>query len=273
MPPAARRRATAASGVSQRLDVAVEARREAAKLGERQLSSCLPRLQAVADERADDAVRLAERHALLDEKVGELGGEQEAARRAARMRSRVEAQPRQHGRERAQRGERRVRRVEHRLLVLLEVAVVGERQALHHRQHGDAGCRRCGRLLPRTSSATSGFFFCGMIELPVENSSGNSTKPNSAVAQSIRSAQSRERCTKRIDVGGEKLGDEVAIGDGVDRVLRDAVKAELARDERAIDREGHAGERARAERHHVDARAAIGEALIVASEHLVVGEQ
>ena len=54
-------------------------------------------------------------------------------------------------------------------------------------------CRR--PLLPRISSATSGFFFCGMIDEPVAHASANSTKPNSAVAHSVRSAASRERCT------------------------------------------------------------------------------
>src|SRR5436190_1053713 len=44
------------------------------------------------------------------------------------------------------------------------------------------------------SSATSGFFFCGMIDEPVAKASENSTKPNSAVAQSVRSAASRDRC-------------------------------------------------------------------------------
>jgi hypothetical protein len=73
--------------------------------------------------------------------------------------------------------------------------------------------------------------------------------------------------------GGQELGDEVAIGDGVDRILGQAVEAELTRDERAVDGIGDSRQRAGAERHDVDARAAIGEALVVTSEHVVVGEK
>ena len=57
--------------------------------------------------------------------------------------------------------------VEDRLLVLLQVAVVRERESLER-------VSRPVRLpirrpdLPRASSAMSGFFFCGMIDEPVE---------------------------------------------------------------------------------------------------------
>ena len=48
---------------------------------------------------------------------------------------------------------------------------------------------------PRTSSAASGFFFCGMIELPVERLSGSTTNPNGWLAQMISSSASRDRCS------------------------------------------------------------------------------
>ena len=48
---------------------------------------------------------------------------------------------------------------------------------------------------PRTSSAASGFFFCGMIELPVERLSGSVTKPNGWLAQMMNSSASRDRCS------------------------------------------------------------------------------
>ena len=52
--------------------------------------------------------------------------------------------------------------------------------------------------LPRTSSATSGFSFCGIIEEPVATSSGSDAKPNSAVVQSTSSSPIRERWTKHV---------------------------------------------------------------------------
>ena len=57
--------------------------------------------------------------------------------------------------------------VEHRLLVLLEVAVVGQRQALERASSSPARSPTSRPALPRASSATSGFFFCGMIYDPV----------------------------------------------------------------------------------------------------------
>ncbi len=50
-------------------------------------------------------------------------------------------------------------------------------------------------VLPRTSSATSGLRFCGMIDEPVENASPTVHQPNSEEAHSTTSSHSRERCT------------------------------------------------------------------------------
>jgi hypothetical protein len=52
--------------------------------------------------------------------------------------------------------------------------------------------------LPRTSSATSGFSFCGIIDEPVDAFSGSRTKPNSAVDQRTISSPIRERCCASI---------------------------------------------------------------------------
>ena len=49
--------------------------------------------------------------------------------------------------------------------------------------------------LPRASSATSGFFFCGMIDEPVEKESSSVTKPNSCVFHTMISSPMRERST------------------------------------------------------------------------------
>ncbi|MNR17157.1 hypothetical protein D3C85_1338010 [compost metagenome] len=48
--------------------------------------------------------------------------------------------------------------------------------------------------LPRTSSGTSGFFFCGMIEEPVQKRSGRSMNWNWALVQSTSSSEKRDRC-------------------------------------------------------------------------------
>ena len=50
--------------------------------------------------------------------------------------------------------------------------------------------------LPRASSATSGFSFCGIIDEPVAAASGSRAKPYSAVVQRQSSSPMRERCVK-----------------------------------------------------------------------------
>src|SRR6266545_1978171 len=50
-------------------------------------------------------------------------------------------------------------------------------------------------VLPRASSATSGFFFCVMIDEPVAKESSSSTQPNDGVVQIMISSPSRDRCT------------------------------------------------------------------------------
>jgi hypothetical protein len=51
--------------------------------------------------------------------------------------------------------------------------------------------------LPRASSATSGFSFCGIIDDPVAASSGRRAKPNSALVQRQSSSPIRERWPKQ----------------------------------------------------------------------------
>ena len=55
-------------------------------------------------------------------------------------------------------------------------------------------------VLPRTSSAISGFFFCGMMEEPVVNASLRCTKPNSQLDQRMISSEKRERCIIIIEI-------------------------------------------------------------------------
>ena len=52
--------------------------------------------------------------------------------------------------------------------------------------------------MPRTSSGTSGFFFCGMIEEPVQKRSGRSMKSNWALVHSTSSSLIRDRCISRM---------------------------------------------------------------------------
>ena len=87
--------------------------------------------------------------------------------------------------------------------------------------------RRAAR--PRVSSAMSGFFFCGMIELPVANASSSSTQRElpRAPQHDLLGEPRQLHADHRRDE--HELGDVIAAADGVDRVLARRVVAELGR--------------------------------------------
>jgi hypothetical protein len=72
--------------------------------------------------------------------------------------------------------------------------------------------------------------------------------------------------------GGGEFDGEVAVGDGVQRVVADVVEAQRLGHAHAVDREGGAGQRGGAQRQAVDALAGVGHALGVAAEHFHVGQ-
>ncbi len=127
--------------------------------------------------------------------------------------------------------------------------------------------------LARVSSAASGLRFCGMIEEPVVNLSLKldeaelRRRPQHDLLGEARQVHGADRG------GGERLQDEVAVGDAVERVVGRLVEAERLRCRLPVDGERRAGERRRAERALVEPRARVGEPAAVAAEHLDVGEQ
>ena len=73
--------------------------------------------------------------------------------------------------------------------------------------------------LARISSAASGFFFCGMIEEPVENRSDSETKRNWAEDQITNSSANRDRCIAQIDAHDATL--RGALRDRAEALSRD----------------------------------------------------
>ena len=83
--------------------------------------------------------------------------------------------------------------------------------------------------LARSSSAASGFFFCGMIDEPLDQAS-DSTHEAELLARPQHELGAEAREVRRAGrAGAEVVEDEVAVGDRVDRVRRHAGEAELAR--------------------------------------------
>ena len=129
-------------------------------------------------------------------------------------------------------------------------------------------------VLARTSSAASGFRFCGMIEEPVVNLSDSRTKPHCGEVQFTISSASRDRCMAAMAAAAKRLEREVAVRNRVERIGRGPREAERARRRLPVDGEGRAGERRRARAEIRSSRVGrIGEAAPVARKHLDIGEQ
>ena len=126
---------------------------------------------------------------------------------------------------------------------------------------------------PRTSSAGSGFFLFGMIDEPGRERVARADEPEPRV----RPPRDLLGQTAQVDHPEgdrrERLDDEVAIADRVERVGRDPVEPELRGGRLAIERVARARERARAERRDVGPPPGVGQATAVALGHLDVREQ
>jgi hypothetical protein len=128
-------------------------------------------------------------------------------------------------------------------------------------------------VLPRISSGTSGFFFCGMIDEPVQKRSARSTNAKRGFIQMMISSQKRERCVITSAPGGAELDREVAIGHRVEGIFAQAVEPELLGNHHAVDRKRRPGERRASQRQPVDPLAAVGQSLRVTREHFEVSHQ
>ncbi len=126
---------------------------------------------------------------------------------------------------------------------------------------------------PRTSSAGSGFFLFGIIELPVENASARRTNPKLRVRPPGQLLGEPAEVDHREGRRSHQLDHEVAIGDGIERVGGDAVEAEFAGGRLTVERIAGTGERTRAERGDVGAAPAVGQPAAIALRHLDVGQQ
>jgi hypothetical protein len=142
----------------------------------------------------------------------------------------------------AQRVDHRVGGVEQRFLVFLVVLVVGQRLALHQGQQA-IRLPLTRPVLPRASSGTSGFFFCGMIELPVQKRSARSMKPNArAHPQHQFFRQARQVRHQQRAAAQNSMAKSRSLT-ASSEFSQTAVEAQLGGDELAVDRVGGAGQR------------------------------
>ena len=127
--------------------------------------------------------------------------------------------------------------------------------------------------LARSSSAASGFFFCGMRLDPELKASSTSQKPNSWLDQSTISRAELRQVGRAGGGGREVVQHEIPVRHRVQRVLRDSPEAQLLSHEHPARVEVHPGQRARAERQVIRGGEAEVEALEIAAELPEVRQQ
>ena len=235
----------------------------------RQLAAALDRL---ADEAADDAVGLAEGHAPADEQVGDLGRGKHLVAGCVLHALAVELDPGQHPGGRVEAELDRFDRVEERLLVLLHVLAVGQRQRVHDPEQGrvaggDAGAlgpQQLGRVRVELLRHDRGAGGEGLVELAEAELGAGPDDEFRAQAREVHRAGGG---------GGQVVEDEVAVGGAVDRVVGDVLEAEVGGDGVAVDLPVDPGQGAGAERHHAGAVERELEAEDVAGKHPEIGQQ
>ena len=217
-------------------------------------------------------VGIAERQALLDQIVGQVGcGRETLQGRSAHVLA-LDLDAARHVDENAQRIAHGVGGVEQAFLVFLVIFVVGQRLAFHQGQHGDQVAVDAAGL------ATRQFGNVGVLFLRHDRAAG--AEAVGQVDETDARAHPQHQLFRQAgDVGHDQragsaeLDREVTVGHGIQRVAADAVKAECARNAFAVDRVRGAGQRGGAQRQAVDAFAAVGQTFGIAAEHFGISQQ
>ena len=207
-------------------------------------------LYAPTDGVADFFVRAAEGHAAQHEVFRDVGREDEAVGEAAVRLFFVDVDVRE---ERRQDGEdelEAVERAEESALVVLEVAVVCERDAFHHREEVDERAGELARL------AAQQLEHVGVLFLRHDAGAGAEGVGQLDPAEFGREVDDEvfgEAAYVVAEYGGEVeyVEEVVAVGDGVHAVFGEAREAHVAHGVFTVERQRGAGERAAAERRFV----------------------
>ncbi len=200
----------------------------------------------------------------LDQRFRRVGGEEERVGSCGGEAPVVELEPGDEDGERAERARDVAARGEHRRLVLLQVAVVRERQRLHRREQAGQAADRRARL------AACELGDVGVQLLRHDRRPGRRFLGKPREAELARRPEHELLADPR-EVDEERRGRvevverEVAIGDRIDRVAH--------RVRRRRERQRRAGERAGTERRRCRLRGREREPRAVALEHLDPREQ
>ena len=128
--------------------------------------------------------------------------------------------------------------------------------------------------LPRTSSAMSGFFFCGIIELPVAKASSRRGEAELVARSRARAPRRCARGAGRPCVSANSASATKSRSDTASRLFSNrAAKPEVVGHPVGVERDRRAGQRAGAQRRDIGAPAAVEQPVDVARQRPPVGEE
>ena len=210
-------------------------------------------------------MRLPERHASADERLREVRGVEPFLRRGRAHRPGVEPHGLDGPDQRRQDQLERVGGVERRLLVLLEVAVVPERQAVQHRRQrrepgGDASGLRARELRGIGVPLLRHDARAGRVRLVELGPAQRGVGPPGEIGRQPRQVRRADRGVR------QELLHEVPVRDGIDRVVERALEPESCGRRGRVEAERRRGQRPGAERRHRGPDRPLIEALEVAEQ-------
>ena len=223
-------------------------------------------------EAADDVVGGTERHAATDQRVGQRGRRGVALAGGFAHPGRVHAERLDQAGHHPERGLVHLDRVEQRGDPVLEVALVGQGQALEQGQDpgqlpddaGSAAADQLGRV---------GVLLVGHHRAAGREGIGDAHEPEPWVRPPGDLLGEPAEVDHPERDRRHRLDREVAVRDGVERVRADAIEAKLRGRRLAVERVARARQRACAERRDVDPPARVRQPAAVALGHLDIGEQ
>ena len=255
------------------MDVGREGRVERLPTLQRQLPQQQPLPQAGLHQRPDQLIGLPERHAPGHQVVGHIGGIGVIAAHRLLQPSGTELQTLlEQDRHRLQAIQTGGHAVEQGLLVLLEILVVGQGQALDHREQSDQVAKHPAALTPHQ------FGHIGVLLLGHQAAAGGAAVGEGNKAEFLAGPEDH-LLTEAAEVhhhqtgGGHEFHREIPVGHGIEAVGVNGVEPEGGGGMAAVDRHRRASQGGRPERRDVHATAHIGEALAIPLGHLDIGEQ
>ena len=165
-----------------------------------------------------------------------------------------------------------VEAVEQRLLVLLQVAVVGEWQRLERGQQPGEVADRAPRLAPRQLGDVGVLLLrqhrrARRVGVGQADEAELLGRPHHDL---LADAAQVQRDHREVE---QDLGHEIAVADGVERVGERGGEPQALGVGDRVDGEAGAGERPRTERRHVEPTMGVDEAIEIAAERPEVGQQ